>query len=126
MIQPFYPETICNEIKQRIINKRMGIAFLNNLATNSFILVGSKLGCTLLSHLCRLGYVLTCSSTFTNESVRSGKMASAMACGSTMNTRDFDLQSVINFLTKEGKKPKEIHEKTNAVYCDVSPSYYQV
>ena len=30
------------------------------------------------------------------------------------------------FLTKEGKKPKEIHERMNAVYGDISPSYYQV
>ena len=33
---------------------------------------------------------------------------------------------MIKFFTKEGKKPKEIHEKMNAVYGGVSPSYYQV
>ena len=49
-------------------------------------------------------------------------MASAMACGSTMNMRDLELLSVIKFLTKEGKKPKGIHERMNAVYGDVSPS----
>ena len=49
-----------------------------------------------------------------------------MACGSTMNTRDLELCSMIKFLRKEGKKPKEIHERMNAVYGDVSPSYYQV
>ena len=43
-----------------------------------------------------------------------------------MNTRDLELRSVIKFLTKEGKKPKEIHERINAVYGDISPSYYQV
>ena len=53
-------------------------------------------------------------------------MASAMACGSTMNMRDLELLSVIKFLTKEGKKPKGIHERMNAVYGDVSPCYYQV
>ena len=52
-------------------------------------------------------------------------MASAVACGSRMNTRDLELRSVIKFLTKEGKKPKEVHERMNAVYGDVSPSYYQ-
>ena len=31
-----------------------------------------------------------------------------------------------NFLTKEGKKRTEIYERINAVYGDVSPSYYQV
>ena len=49
-----------------------------------------------------------------------------MACGSTMNTRDLELHSAIKFLTKEGKKPKEISERMNAVYGDVLPSYYQV
>ena len=39
-----------------------------------------------------------------------------MACGSTMNMRDLELRSVIKFLTKEGKKLKEIHERMNAVY----------
>ena len=42
-----------------------------------------------------------------------------MACGSTMNMRNFELRSMIKFLTKE------IHEMMNAVYGDVSPSYYQ-
>ena len=43
-----------------------------------------------------------------------------------MNVRDLELCSVIKFLTKEGKKPKEIHERMNALYDDESPSYYQV
>ena len=43
-----------------------------------------------------------------------------------MNIRDLELCSVIKLLTKEGKKPKEIHERMNAVYDDVSRSYYQV
>ena len=49
-------------------------------------------------------------------------MVSAMACGSKMNMKDLELRSVIKFLTKEVKKPKEIHERMNAVYDDVSPS----
>ena len=49
-----------------------------------------------------------------------------MACGFTMNTRDLEHRFVIKFLTKEGKKPKEIHERMNAVYGGDSPSYYQV
>ena len=49
-----------------------------------------------------------------------------MACGSTMNTRDFEIRSVIKFLTKEEMKPKEIRERMNAIYDYVSPSYYQV
>ena len=47
-----------------------------------------------------------------------------MAYGSTM--KDLELRSVIKILTKKGKKPKEIHERMNAVFGDVSPSYYQV
>ena len=43
-----------------------------------------------------------------------------------MNTRDLQLRSVIKFLTKEGKKPKEIHEMMSAVYGEVSLTYYQV
>ena len=49
-----------------------------------------------------------------------------MACGSTMNMRDLGLLFLIKLLTKEGKKPKEIHERMNALFGDVSPSYYQV
>ena len=55
-----------------------------------------------------------------------GRMASAMMCGSTMNMSDMELRSMIKFLTKEGKNSKEIHERMNAVYHDVLPSYYQV
>ena len=67
--------------------------------------------------------------TFTNQfdvSTGSGRMASAIAFRSTMNTRDLELRSMIKFLTKEGKKPKEIHERMNVICGDVSPSYYQV
>ena len=53
-------------------------------------------------------------------------MASVTVYGSTMNMRDLELRSMIKFLTKEGKKPKEIHERMNAVYGNVSPSCYQV
>ena len=53
-------------------------------------------------------------------------MASAMAYGSTMNMRDLELRSMIKFLTKEGKELTVIHERMNAVYGDVSPSYYRV
>ena len=49
-----------------------------------------------------------------------------MAYEFTMNTRDLEVRSMIKFLTNKGKKPKEIHERMNAVYGDVSPSYYQV
>ena len=44
----------------------------------------------------------------------------------TMNMRELELPFVTEFLTKEGKKPKEIHEVMNGVYDDVSPFYYQV
>ena len=40
--------------------------------------------------------------------------------------KDVALHSIIKFLTKEGKNPKEIHVRMNAVYGDVSHSYYQV
>ena len=53
-------------------------------------------------------------------------MASAKACRSKMYMSDLELLFVIKFLTKEGKKPKEIHERMNAVYGGVSLSYYQV
>ena len=50
-----------------------------------------------------------------------------MACGYKVNMRNLELRSVKKkFLAKEGKKPKEIHERMNAVYSDISPSYYQV
>ena len=38
----------------------------------------------------------------------------------------FGLRFVIKFLTKERKKPKEIHKRMDAVYSDVSPSYSQI
>ena len=53
-------------------------------------------------------------------------MASTIASGSVMNMRELELRFVIKFLTKEGKNQKKIHERMNALYCDVSPSYYQV
>ena len=43
-----------------------------------------------------------------------------------MNMRVLELRSVIKYLAKEGKKSKEIRERMNAVYGDVSPSYCQV
>ena len=49
-----------------------------------------------------------------------------MVCESTLNMWDLELHSMIKFLTKEGKKLKEIHTRMNAVYGDVSPSYYQL
>ena len=33
---------------------------------------------------------------------------------------------MIKFFTKERKEPKEIHGRMNAVYVDISPSYYHV
>ena len=52
-------------------------------------------------------------------------MASAMVCGSTMNMMDLELHSMIKFLTNEWKKPKEIHERINAVYGHVLHHYYR-
>ena len=49
-----------------------------------------------------------------------------MASGSAMSTRDLELRHVIKFLTKEGRNPNEIHNRMNAVFGDVSHSYYQV
>jgi cytochrome c-type biogenesis protein CcmH/NrfF len=39
---------------------------------------------------------------------------------------EFEQRSVIKFLTKEGKKPKEILEHMVAVYGETAPSYYKV
>ena len=61
-----------------------------------------------------------------SHSAGSERMESTMAYGSTMNTRDLELRSVIKFLTKKGKKPKEIHKRMNVVYGDVSTSFCQV
>ena len=62
--------------------------------------------------------------TFINQSdvsAGSERMASAMACGSSVKSSDFGLSSIINFLANEGKNQKELHE-----YGDVPPSYCQV
>ena len=56
--------------------------------------------------------------TFANQPVISaggGRVARAMACGSTMNMRDLELRSLIKFLTNQGNKPKETHKRMNAV-----------
>ena len=39
---------------------------------------------------------------------------------------DLEQRSVIKFLTKEGKKPKEILERMVAVYGESAHSYYKV
>jgi hypothetical protein len=53
-------------------------------------------------------------------------MSSEPVCEVSKKLLDLEQRSVIKFLTKEGKKPKEILERMVAVYGDSAPSYYKV
>ena len=53
-------------------------------------------------------------------------MSSEPVCEVSKKLLDLDQRSVIIFLTKEGKKPKEILERKVAVYGESAPSYYKV
>jgi len=47
-------------------------------------------------------------------------------CEVSKKLLDLEKRSVIKFLIKEGKKPKEILERMVAVYGESAPSYYKV
>uniref|UniRef100_A0A3B3S1G4 Mos1 transposase HTH domain-containing protein n=1 Tax=Paramormyrops kingsleyae TaxID=1676925 RepID=A0A3B3S1G4_9TELE len=49
-----------------------------------------------------------------------------MSGESSKKMLDLERRSVIKFFTKEGKKPKEIHERMTAVYGESAPSSYKV
>ena len=53
-------------------------------------------------------------------------MSSEPVCEVSKKLLDLEQRSVIKFLTKEGKKPKEISERMVAVYGESAPSYYKV
>jgi hypothetical protein len=53
-------------------------------------------------------------------------MSSEPVCEVSKKLHDLEQRSVIKFLTKEGKKPKEILERMVAVYGEYAPSYYKV
>ena len=53
-------------------------------------------------------------------------MSSEPVCEVSKKLLDLEQRSVIKFLTKEGKKPKEILERMVAVYGESAPSYYKV
>jgi hypothetical protein len=53
-------------------------------------------------------------------------MLSEPVCEVSKKLLDLEQRSVIKFLSKEGKKPKEILEHMVAVYGESVPSYYKV
>ena len=53
-------------------------------------------------------------------------MSSEPVCEVSKKLLDLEQRSVTKFLTKEGKKPKEILERMVAVYGKSAPSHYQV
>ena len=53
-------------------------------------------------------------------------MSSEPVCEISKKLLDLEQRSVIKFLTKEGKKPKEILERMVAVCGEPAPSYYKV
>jgi len=53
-------------------------------------------------------------------------MSSEPMCEVSKKLPDLEQRSVITFLTKEGKKQKEILERMVAVYGKSAPSYYKV
>jgi len=53
-------------------------------------------------------------------------MPSEPVCEVSKKLLDLKQRSVIKFLTKKGKKPKNIIEHMVAVYGESAPSYYKV
>jgi hypothetical protein len=53
-------------------------------------------------------------------------MSSEPVCEVSNKLLNLEQRSVIKFLTKEGKKPKELPERMVAVYGESAPSYYKV
>ena len=53
-------------------------------------------------------------------------MSSEPVCEVSKKLLDLEQRSVVKFLTKEGKKPKEIFERMVVVYGKSAPSYYKV
>jgi hypothetical protein len=53
-------------------------------------------------------------------------MSSETACEVSKKLLDLEQNSVLKFLTKEGKNPKEIIECRVVVYGESVPSYYKV
>ena len=53
-------------------------------------------------------------------------MSSEPVCEVSKKLLDLEQRSVVKFLTKEGKKPKEILEHMVVVYGVSAPSYYEV
>jgi hypothetical protein len=53
-------------------------------------------------------------------------MSSEPVCEVSKKLLDLEQRSIIKFLTKEGKNPKEILERMVAVYGESAPSYYKV
>jgi len=75
-----------------------------------------------------LGHVLRCH-TCSLSSVRfcqNDSMSSEPVFEVSKKLLDLEQRSVIKFLTKEGRKPKEILERMEAVYGESAPSYYKV
>jgi hypothetical protein len=52
-------------------------------------------------------------------------MSSETVCEVSKKLLDLEQRSIIKFLTKESKKPKEILERMVAVYGESAPSYYK-
>ena len=50
-------------------------------------------------------------------------MSSEPVCEVSKKMLDLEQRSVVKFLTKEGKKPKEIFERMVVVYGESAPSY---
>jgi hypothetical protein len=53
-------------------------------------------------------------------------MSSEPVCEVSKKLLDLEQRSIITFLTKEGKNPKEILERMVAGYGESDPSYYKV
>ena len=75
-----------------------------------------------------LGHVLRCH-IHGLSSVRfcqSDSMSSEPVCEVSKKVLDLEQRSVVKFLTKEGKKPKEILKRMVVVYGESAPTYYKV
>jgi len=80
-----------------------------------------------IESLCMLGHVLCHIRSLSSlRFCQSDSMSSGPVCEVSKKLLDLEQRSVVNFLTKEGKKPKEILQRMVVVYGESPTSYYKV
>ena len=103
--------------------------WLEMFVRRAFNKLATPVTCIATRCKCRLGHVLTCSGHIYKSVWHKCWQWEDGKCNGVRvynEHEEFGASFRDKILIKKVKKPKEIHERKNAVYGDVSPSYYQV